>query len=92
MNDTISKKEEDKDTHKGDSLNTKVLKWFFLKETFAIVYKFSGVIIWLFVFLLALLEFKRYYNIDVIPNYDSSVDDFYGMIKGTLSEFFGGKN
>ena len=39
-------------------------------------------------FLVLLLEVKRYYNIDVIPNYDSSVDDLYGSLIGTVSEFF----
>lgn len=43
---------------------------------------------WLGVFLFALLEIKRYYNIDVIPGYDSPVDDVYGMARGTLSNYF----
>jgi len=39
-------------------------------------------------FFVLLLEVKRYYNIDVIPNYDSPVDDMYGTLIGTISEFF----
>ncbi len=39
-------------------------------------------------FFVLLLEIKRYYNIDVIPNYDSPVDDIYGSLIGTISEFF----
>jgi hypothetical protein len=45
--------------------------------------------VWFIVFLFALLEIKRYYNIDIIPGYDSSVDDIYGAARGTLSGLFG---
>lgn len=50
--------------------------------------KTVGLFTWFVIFLLALLEIKRYYNIDLIPGYDSSVDDVYGMMRGTLSELF----
>lgn len=61
----------------------------FLQDSFSFLFKSAGLIIWFAVFLLALLEIKRYYNIDLIPGYDSSVDDVYGFIRGKLSEFFG---
>lgn len=60
-----------------------------LQDSFSFLFKSAGLLIWFFVFLLALLEIKRYYNIDLIPGYDSSVDDVYGWIRGNLSEFFG---
>lgn len=58
-----------------------------LWENIAIVIKGSTLLLWFILFILALLEIKRYYDIDVIPGYDSSVDDVYGAVRGTLSEF-----
>ena len=69
-------------------VEAKLSQWFFFFENLSIILKSSGFLIWLVVFVLALLEVKQYYNIDVIPGYDSSVDDFYGALKGTISEFF----
>tara|TARA_R110002050_G_scaffold49886_3_gene115646 strand:- start:840 stop:1097 length:258 start_codon:yes stop_codon:yes gene_type:complete len=66
--------------------NKKIL---LLRDSFSFLFKSAGLILWFVVFLLALLEIKRYYNIDVIPGYDSSVDDVYGAARGTLSELFG---
>ncbi len=60
-----------------------------LRDSFSFLFKSAGLIIWFLIFLLALLEIKTYYNIDLIPGYDSSVDDVYGAIRGTLSEFLG---
>ena len=40
----------------------------------------------LFFFLFLLLEIKRYYAIDLIPGYDSPIDDLYGAMKGVISE------
>jgi len=57
-------------------------------ESFILIFRSSTLFIWFVIFLLALLEIKRYYNIDVIPNYNSSIDDMYGMLRGTISEFF----
>ncbi len=50
--------------------------------------KFSILFVGSFIALWALLEVKRYYNIDVIPGYDSPVDDAYGAARGTIVEFF----
>ena len=61
---------------------------FSIRECIKIGLKFIVVIAWLGIFLLALLEVKRYYNIDVIPGYNSSVDNAYGAARGTLSGFF----
>ena len=58
-------------------------------DSFSFFYKSASPIVWVIVLLLSLLEIKRYYNIDVIPGYDSSVDDIYGAARGTLSEWFG---
>lgn len=52
-----------------------------------VLIKSSGLFVWFIVFILALLEIKRYYNIDLIPGYDSSVDDVYGFVRGSISEF-----
>jgi hypothetical protein len=52
------------------------------------LFKATGLLAWFVVLVLALLEIKRYYNIDLIPGYNSAVDDVYGAARGTLSEFF----
>lgn len=59
-------------------------------ENFVDSTKLIMVLLWTVGLLLGLLELKRYYNIDVFPNYDSPVDDLYGTIRGTLSEWFFG--
>ena len=50
---------------------------------------FIGISILLLIFF---MELKRVYELDVIPGYDSSVDDYYGAIRGTLYDFFIGKD
>lgn len=59
-----------------------------LREIFSILFKSSGLIVWFVIFILALLELKRYYNIDIVPGYNSSLDDAYGAMRGGLSELF----
>jgi hypothetical protein len=61
-----------------------------LRDSFSFLFKSAGLLVWFVVFALALLEVKQYYNIDIIPGYDSSVDDVYGAIRGFFSELFGG--
>lgn len=51
------------------------------------LFRLAGLLTWFVVLVLALLEIKRYYNIDIIPGYNSSLDDVYGAARGTLSEF-----
>ncbi len=51
-------------------------------------FKVLGLAAWLVVLLLGLLEIKRHYKFDVIPNYDSSVDDLYGATRGTVIDWF----
>jgi len=58
-----------------------------IAEGIGFVIKGSTLLLWFILFILALLEIKRYYNIDIIPGYDSSVDDVYGAIRGTIAEF-----
>lgn len=60
---------------------------FNLLQNLGLLVKSSGLFVWFIVLVLALLEIKRYYNIDVIPGYDSSVDDVYGFVRGSISEF-----
>jgi len=64
-------------------------KRFLIQDAFSYLFKSAGLLIWFFVFALALLEIKQYYHIDLIPGYDSAVDDVYGAIRGFLSELFG---
>jgi hypothetical protein len=64
-------------------------KTMLLRDSFSFLFKSAGLMVWFIVFLFALLEIKRYYNIDVIPGYDSSVDDIYGAARGTISGLFG---
>jgi hypothetical protein len=69
---------------------TKPPKRMLLRDSFSFLFKSAGLLVWFVVFALALLEVKQYYNIDIIPGYDSSVDDVYGAIRGFFSELFGG--
>ncbi|MEQ9263166.1 MAG: hypothetical protein RLP14_08400 [Owenweeksia sp.] len=69
-------------------VNSTRISWALFRENIGIIFKSSGLLVWFFIFLFALLEVKQYYNIDVIPGYNSSVDDAYGAAKGTISEFF----
>lgn len=59
-----------------------------VKDGLSVLIKSSGLIVWFVIFVLALLEIKRYYNIDIIPGYNSSLDDVYGAMRGSLSELF----
>lgn len=59
-----------------------------VRSVFDFLFKSVGLIVWFVVLVLALLEIKRYYNIDIIPGYDSAVDDVYGAARGTLSDWF----
>lgn len=59
-----------------------------VRSVFDFLFKSVGLIVWFVVLVLALLEIKRYYNIDLIPGYDSAVDDVYGAARGTLSDWF----
>ncbi|MFN3951532.1 MAG: hypothetical protein ACK4KT_03900 [Thermaurantimonas sp.] len=51
-----------------------------------IVLGFVYLLVILLFFLFLLLELKRYYSIDLIPGYDSPIDDLYGAMKGIISE------
>lgn len=53
---------------------------FNLKEGLKIVIKFLGIITWLIVLGMALLEVKHYYNIDVIPGVNTSIEDVYDFV------------
>ena len=64
-------------------------KRFLLRDGFSFIFKSAGLMVWFVIFGLALLEIKQYYHIDLIPGYDSAVDDVYGAIRGFLSELFG---
>lgn len=69
-----------------DPKTRKLLFW----ENVTILFKVTGMVTWFIIFLLALLEIKRYFNIDLIPGYDSAIDNVYGAMRGTLSDQFGG--
>lgn len=59
-----------------------------LKDLGKLVYVAAFLAISLFL----LLEIKRHYHIDVLPNYNSDVDDWYAIVRGTLSEWIFGKD
>lgn len=59
----------------------------FLLDDTMIVLEIIYFFIFIFFFLFLLLELKRYYSIDLIPGYDSPIDDLYGAMKGIISEF-----
>ena len=53
---------------------------FNIKEGVKIVIKFLGIMTWLVVLGMALLEVKHYYNIDVIPGVNTSIEDVYDFV------------
>lgn len=69
----------------ADEKMEKILFW----ENVSIIFKTTGMITWFIICVLALLEIKRYFNIDFIPGYDSALDDMYGAVRGTISERIG---
>ncbi len=64
----------------------KLLFW----ENVSIIFKTTGMITWFIICILALLEIKRYFNIDLIPGYDSAIDNMYGAVRGTISDHMSG--
>lgn len=65
----------------------KILFW----ENVSLIFKTTGMVTWFIICVLALLEIKRYFNIDLIPGYDSAIDDMYGAVRGTISEHMDGR-
>ncbi len=53
-------------------------------ENVNILFKTTGMIVWCIVFFLAILELKRYFNLDLIPGYDSAFESVYGSMRGTI--------
>lgn len=50
-------------------------------ENAQILLKTTGMITWFILFVLLLLEIKRYFNIDLIPGYDSAFEEVYGAVR-----------
>ncbi len=65
----------------------KILFW----ENVSLIFKTTGMITWFIICVMALLEIKRYFNLDLIPGYDSAIDDMYGAVRGTITERMDGK-
>lgn len=63
-----------------DVREKKLIFW----ETVNIIVKTTGAITWFLIFLLTILEVKRYFNIDFIPGYNSAVDDVYNTVRNTI--------
>ncbi|WP_417589470.1 hypothetical protein [Owenweeksia hongkongensis] len=61
---------------------------FNIKETVKIVIKFLGITTWIVIFGMALLEIKQYYNIDVIPGVDTSIEEVYSAVFSGVSQYF----
>ena len=59
-----------------------------IKESVKIVVKFLGISVWLVIFAMTLLEVKQYYNIDVLPGVNTSVEDVHSMVFGGISKYF----
>ncbi len=74
---SVSKKTED---IPRDNREKRIIFW----ETVNIVFKTTGVISWFCILLLTVLEIKRYFNIDVIPGYNSAVDDVYNAVRAVI--------
>ena len=61
-------------------------RWSMIKENFQILLKTAGILTWLVIVILTLMEIKRYYNIDVIPGYNSSFEQVYGSVRGGITK------
>jgi hypothetical protein len=61
-------------------------RWAMVRENFQILLKTTGVLVWIFILILTLMEIKRYYNIDLIPGYDSSFEQVYGSMRGGITK------
>lgn len=57
-----------------------------VKENFQILLKTAGILTWLVIFVLFLMEVKRYYNIDVFPGYNSNFEEVYGSVRGGITK------
>ncbi|MDZ7848283.1 MAG: hypothetical protein U5L96_16840 [Owenweeksia sp.] len=55
-------------------------------ENLQILVKTTGMITWLVILILALMEVKRYYNIDLIPGYNSAFEEVYGSVRGSITK------
>ena len=57
-----------------------------VKENTQILIKTAGILTWLVIFVLFLMEVKRYYNIDVFPGYNSNFEEVYGSVRGGITK------
>ena len=81
MNTTVSHKVSSKsEASEKDEREKKLIFW----ETVNIVVKTTGAITWFLIFLITILEVKRYFNIDFIPGYNSAVDDVYNAVRAVI--------
>jgi hypothetical protein len=60
-------------------------RWAMVKENLQILIKTLGILAWIFILVLTLMEIKRYYNIDLIPGYDSAFEKVYGSVRGGIT-------
>lgn len=51
-----------------------------VKETLKIVIKIAGILMWLVVLGMTVLEVKHYYNLDFLPGIDTPVEHLYSFI------------
>lgn len=77
MSHKVSSKSE---ASEKDEREKKLIFW----ETVNIVVKTTGAITWFLIFLITILEVKRYFNIDFIPGYNSAVDDVYNAVRAVI--------
>lgn len=81
MNSSVSHKISTKvEAPEKEGQEKKLIFW----ETVNIIVKTTGAITWFCIFLLTILEVKRYFNIDFIPGYNSAVDDVYNAVRSII--------
>lgn len=66
--------------------STREERWAMVKENFQILVKTLGILAWICILILTLMEIKRYYNIDLIPGYDSAFEQVYGSVRGGITK------
>ena len=48
-------------------------------------FKITGMLVWFIIFVLTLLELKRYFDVDIFPGYDGAIDDAYNSLRDSFS-------
>jgi len=82
LNSTVSHTAKEEQASHDESREKKIVFW----DTVNIVLKTTGVVAWFVILLFTVLEIKRYFNLDLIPGYNSAIDDVYNAVRNVISQ------